>query len=62
MTELDTVNKFLNENKWNILSSELSYIAKNFVALSEEQQKEVGEFLEEIDDNDDVHRIYVGMR
>ena len=62
MTELDTVNKFLNENKWNILSSELPYIAKNFVALSEEQQKEVGEFLEEIDDNDDVHRIYVGMR
>jgi YebC/PmpR family DNA-binding regulatory protein len=62
MTELDTVNKFLNENKWNILSSELSYIAKNFVDLSDDQMKEVGEFLEGVDDNDDVHRIYVGLK
>jgi YebC/PmpR family DNA-binding regulatory protein len=62
VTELDTVNKFLNGSGWNILSSELSYIAKNFVELNDEQMKEVGEFLSEIDDNDDVHRIYVGLK
>ena len=62
MTELDTANRFLSKNGWNILSSELSYIAKNFVTLSEEQLKEVHDFLGEIDDNDDVHRIYVALK
>jgi YebC/PmpR family DNA-binding regulatory protein len=62
VAELDTVNKFLNSNGWNISSSELSYIAKNFVDLNDEQMKEVSEFLGEIDDNDDVHRIYVGLK
>lgn len=62
VSELDGVGKFLNSNGWNILSSELSYIAKNFVDLNAEQSKEVGEFLEGIDDNDDVHRIYVGLK
>lgn len=62
VSELDGVNKFLSANGWNILSSELVYIAKNFVDLNDEQMKEVGEFLENIDDNDDVHRIYVGLK
>lgn len=62
VTELDTVNQFLSKNGWNVLSSELSYIAKNFVDLTPAQMKEVGEFLEGIDDNDDVHRIYVGLK
>lgn len=60
--ELDGVGKFLNSNGWNILSSELAYVAKNFVDLSPEQMKDVGEFLEGVDDNDDVHRIYVGLK
>jgi YebC/PmpR family DNA-binding regulatory protein len=62
VAELDGVGKFLNSNGWNILTSELAYVAKNFVDLSEEQMKEVGEFLEGVDDNDDVHRIYVGLK
>ena len=62
VTELDTVNKFLSANGWEILASELSYLAKNFVDLSEEQLKEVGEFLGDLDDNDDVHRLYVGLK
>jgi YebC/PmpR family DNA-binding regulatory protein len=61
-TDLDTVNKFLAGSGWNILSSELSYIAKNFVELNADQAKEVGEFLSDMDDNDDVHRMYVGLR
>jgi YebC/PmpR family DNA-binding regulatory protein len=60
-TELDAVNKSLTAQGWNILNSELSYMAKNRVELSGEQQKEVAEFLGEIDDHDDVHRIYVAL-
>jgi YebC/PmpR family DNA-binding regulatory protein len=62
VSELDGVGKFLNSNGWNILSSELAYVAKNFVDLNADQMKEVGDFLEGVDDNDDVHRIYVGLK
>jgi YebC/PmpR family DNA-binding regulatory protein len=60
--DLDAVNKYLSANGWNILSSEMSYIAKDLVSLSPEQTKEVNEFLSDLDDNDDVHRIYVGLK
>ena len=60
--ELDVVNKALTAQGWNILNSEMGYFAKNFVDLNPEQAKEVGEFLGELDDYDDVHRIYVGLK
>ena len=40
----------------------MNYIAKNFVDLGEEAKKEVAEFLNTIDDNDDVHRVYAALR
>ena len=61
-TELDNVNKTLTSLNWNVLNSELSYIAKNNVDLNPEQTKEVGDFLGEMDDHDDVHRIYVALK
>jgi transcriptional/translational regulatory protein YebC/TACO1 len=61
-TELDHVNKTLTSLNWNVLNSELSYIAKNNVELNPEQTKEVGDFLGEMDDHDDVHRIYVALK
>jgi YebC/PmpR family DNA-binding regulatory protein len=60
-TDLDSVSKALAKAGWNVLSSELSYLAKNFVELNADQLKEVSDFLGEIDDNDDVHRMYVGL-
>ena len=42
--------------------SELSYQAKNFIEVSDEQRKEVVAFLEKVDDNDDVHRIYTALK
>jgi YebC/PmpR family DNA-binding regulatory protein len=61
-TDLDTVSKNLAKAGWNVLTSELSYIAKNFVELDEAKMKEVTDFLEGVDDNDDVHRMYVGLK
>jgi YebC/PmpR family DNA-binding regulatory protein len=61
VTDLDAVSKGLSALGWNVLNSELSYLAKNRVTLSADQEKEVGEFLAEIDDHDDVHRIYAGL-
>lgn len=61
-TDLDIVNKFLTHAGWTISHSELNYIAKDFPELSPEQKKEVAEFLSVIDDDDDVHRLYVAMK
>lgn len=60
--DLDAVSKFLGSNHWTVTSAELSYIAKNYIDLSDAQKKEVVEFLTELDDNDDVHRLYVAMK
>lgn len=60
-TDLDAVSKFLQKAGWNVTTSELSYIPKNKVELDEAKKKEVSDFLNEIDDNDDVHRIYAAL-
>ncbi len=62
VTDLDTVNKALAAQGWVITLSELSYIAKNKVEVSDaEKKKQTVEFLGDIDDNDDVHRIYTAL-
>jgi len=61
-TDLDAVNKFLTKSGWNISLSEMNYIPKNYPDLTPEQRKEVDEFLGEVDDDDDVHRIYVALK
>lgn len=61
-TDLDTVSKWATGHGWSVTMSELSYQAKNSVEVPEEQRKEVVEFLERVDDNDDVHRIYTALK
>ncbi|MDD2708855.1 MAG: YebC/PmpR family DNA-binding transcriptional regulator [Verrucomicrobiae bacterium] len=60
-TDLDQVSRALKEAKWTVTTSEMSYIAKNFVELTDAQRQEVAEFLNEIDEHDDVHRIYAAL-
>jgi YebC/PmpR family DNA-binding regulatory protein len=61
-TDLDAVNKFLSAAGWTVTLSELSYLAKNYVELSDEQKKETVDFLGALDDHDDVHRLYAAMK
>jgi YebC/PmpR family DNA-binding regulatory protein len=61
-SDLDAVNKALSQMGWSISKSELSYRAKDYPELTAEQRKEVSEFLSDIDSNDDVHRVYAGIR
>ena len=46
---------------WNMLSVEIRYLAKNFTELSELARKEVTDFLNTLDDHDDVHRVYAAI-
>ena len=56
------VSKWLAQNGWTVVTSELGYVPKQFPTLSEEQQKEVGEFLQALDDHDDVHRVWAAVK
>ena len=59
--DLDIVNKALSDAGWVISFSELSYRPKTPVSISEEQKKEVEDFLGNVDVDDDVHRVYVAL-
>lgn len=61
-SDLDAVTKFLNSKGWSVTKSELGFVPKDFPTLTSEQAKEVADFLNELDDNDDVHRIHVAMK
>ena len=60
--DLAAVSKSLKQAGWNIIASEIRYVAKNFIELSEADGKEVGDFLTTLDDHDDVHRVYTSMK
>ncbi|NBU21713.1 YebC/PmpR family DNA-binding transcriptional regulator, partial [bacterium] len=60
--DLDSVSKYLAKEGWVVTLSEMSYLSKNFVELSDEQKKEVADFLNDVDDHDDVHRVYAAIR
>src|SRR5712671_1169246 len=62
MKDLDTVSKALKAAGWTILAAEMRYLAKNFPELSESTRKEVTDFLNALDDHDDVHRVYAALR
>ena len=60
--DLDHVSKALKAAGWNVTASEIPYLAKTFPELSEAHRKEVVDFLNALDDHDDVHRVYAAMK
>ncbi len=59
---LHSVSKWLSQNGWKVITSEIGYVPKNYPELGEPQRAEVGEFLQELDDHDDVHRVWAALR
>ena len=60
--DLHTVSKWLGSNGWSIVTSELGYVAKNFPDLTESQLAEAGDFLQALEDHDDVHRVWAAIK
>ncbi len=60
--DLDHVSKALKAAGWNIIASEIRYVAKSFTELSDADRKDVTAFLHELDDHDDVHRVYAALK
>jgi YebC/PmpR family DNA-binding regulatory protein len=61
IADLNAVSNALTAAGWKVTTSELGFKPKNLVELTGEQLKETQEFLQTIDDNDDVHRVYAAL-
>jgi YebC/PmpR family DNA-binding regulatory protein len=56
------VASWLSSHGWTVVTSELGYVPKNIPELSEAQRMEVGEFLQALEEHDDVHRVWAAVR
>ncbi len=61
-TKLDSVTKALKSAGWVVTLSELGHHAKEFPELGEAERDEVTKFLQALDENADVHRVYAAMK
>jgi len=59
---IQAVSKWLSTNGWTVVTSELGFVPKNFPELAEAQRAEVGEFLQALDEHDDVHRVWAAVK
>jgi len=60
--DVGAVSKWLSANGWTLITSEIGYVPKALSDLTEAQQEEVGEFLHALDEHDDVHRVWAGVK
>jgi YebC/PmpR family DNA-binding regulatory protein len=61
-TAVHAVSQWLKDNGWTVVTAEIGYLPKNYPELSPEQSAEVGEFLQALDDHDDVHRVWAAVK
>lgn len=57
-SDLDSIRTALTGRGWEVSKAELSYKSKDKAKIDEAQKKEVFEFLAELEDNDDSHRVH----
>ncbi len=61
-TATAAVTTWLKENGWKVVTSEIGYVAKNFPTLTDEHRAEAGEFLQALEEHDDVHRVWTAIK
>ena len=61
-TATAAVSKWLAANVWTVVTAELGYIPKSFPELSETDRAEAGEFMQALEDHDDVHRVWAALK
>jgi YebC/PmpR family DNA-binding regulatory protein len=61
-TAVHAVSTWLKEHGWSVVTSELGYLAKTFPELDDVARGEVGEFLQALDDHDDVQRVWAAVK
>jgi len=61
-TAVHAAASWLKQNGWAVITAELGYIAKTYPDLDDTQRVEVGEFLQALEDNDDVQRVWAAVK
>jgi YebC/PmpR family DNA-binding regulatory protein len=56
------VSSWLKQHGWAVITAEIGYLAKNYLELDETARAEVGEFLQELEDHDDVQRVWAAVK
>jgi transcriptional/translational regulatory protein YebC/TACO1 len=44
------------------VTSELGYLPKNLPELTDDEREHTGEFLQTLEDHDDVHRVWAAIK
>jgi len=61
-TAVHAASTWLSKNGWTVVTSEIGFVAKMFPELDEAARADVGEFLQELEDHDDVHRVWAAIK
>lgn len=61
-TAVHAVSVWLKEHGWSVITSEIGYLAKTFPELDDASRADVGEFLQLLEDHDDVHRVWAAVK
>ncbi len=61
-TGVHAAASWLKQNGWQVITSEIGYVAKTFPELTDDQRGEVGEFLQALEDHDDVQRVWAAVK
>ncbi len=60
-SDVHAVASWLASHGWQVITSELGYVPKQIPALDEAQRIETGEFLQALEDHDDVSRVWAAF-
>lgn len=61
-TAIHSVTVWLKANGWSVVTSEPGYLAKSFPVLDDAERGDVGEFLQSLEDHDDVQRVWAAVK
>jgi YebC/PmpR family DNA-binding regulatory protein len=61
-TAVHAVATWLSQHGWTVVTGELGYLAKVFPELDEASRTHVGEFLQALEDHDDVQRVWAAVK
>ena len=61
-TAVHAVSVWLKAHGWHVVTSEIGYTAKQFPELDDATRASVGEFLQALEDHDDVQRVWAAVK
>ena len=61
-TAVHAVSIWLKQHGWRVVTSEIGYTAKQFPELDDASRGAVGEFLQALEDHEDVQRVWAAVK